>query len=60
MVWTEHKSPDGRPYFYNNETKESSWERPAALQQAKPEVFFNDFKTILQINYQKKSLINLL
>lgn len=29
--WTEHKAPDGRPYFYNNITKQSSWEKPEAL-----------------------------
>ncbi|XP_018089429.1 pre-mRNA-processing factor 40 homolog A isoform X1 [Xenopus laevis] len=26
--WTEHKSPDGRTYFYNAETKQSTWEKP--------------------------------
>uniref|UniRef100_A0A1B0C570 Pre-mRNA-processing factor 40 homolog A n=1 Tax=Glossina palpalis gambiensis TaxID=67801 RepID=A0A1B0C570_9MUSC len=29
--WTEHKAPDGRPYYYNNVTKQSSWEKPEAL-----------------------------
>jgi len=29
--WTEHKSPDGRVYFYNEETKASSWEKPDDL-----------------------------
>lgn len=27
-VWTEHKAPDGRTYYYNNDTKQSSWEKP--------------------------------
>ncbi|ETW00248.1 hypothetical protein, variant 2 [Aphanomyces invadans] len=27
-VWTEHKTKDGRSYFYNKHTKESVWERP--------------------------------
>ncbi|XP_069838820.1 pre-mRNA-processing factor 40 homolog A isoform X1 [Dendropsophus ebraccatus] len=27
-VWTEHKSPDGRTYYYNIETKQSTWEKP--------------------------------
>ncbi|KAM4626300.1 pre-mRNA-processing factor 40 homolog A isoform 2-T2 [Discoglossus pictus] len=30
-VWTEHKSPDGRTYFYNIETKQSTWEKPDEL-----------------------------
>lgn len=29
--WTEHTAPDGRKYFYNSRTKQSSWERPAEL-----------------------------
>jgi len=29
--WSEHKAPDGRMYYYNDETKASSWEKPDAL-----------------------------
>uniref|UniRef100_A0A1L8DIB5 Putative transcription factor n=1 Tax=Nyssomyia neivai TaxID=330878 RepID=A0A1L8DIB5_9DIPT len=29
--WTEHKAPDGRPYYYNASKGESVWERPQAL-----------------------------
>lgn len=29
--WTEHKAPDGRVYYYNNVTKQSSWEKPDEL-----------------------------
>ncbi|KAJ3104453.1 transcription elongation regulator [Phlyctochytrium planicorne] len=27
--WTEHIGPNGVPYFYNSQTKQSTWERPA-------------------------------
>uniref|UniRef100_A0A8C4XAC0 Pre-mRNA processing factor 40 homolog B n=1 Tax=Erpetoichthys calabaricus TaxID=27687 RepID=A0A8C4XAC0_ERPCA len=30
-LWTEHKAPDGRTYFYNSETKQSTWEKPDDL-----------------------------
>ncbi|XP_060113435.1 pre-mRNA-processing factor 40 homolog A [Heteronotia binoei] len=30
-VWSEHKSPDGRTYYYNNDTKQSTWEKPDDL-----------------------------
>ncbi len=30
-AWTEHKSPDGRTYYFNSETKVSSWEKPDEL-----------------------------
>lgn len=30
-AWTEHKSPDGRTYYYNTDTKQSSWTKPDAL-----------------------------
>lgn len=29
--WSEHKSPDGRIYYHNNITKQSSWEKPEEL-----------------------------
>lgn len=29
--WTEHKSPDGRTYYYNSITKQSAWEKPDEL-----------------------------
>ncbi|XP_078359162.1 pre-mRNA-processing factor 40 homolog B-like isoform X2 [Oculina patagonica] len=32
--WTEHKAPDGRTYFYNTETKVSTWSKPAELKTA--------------------------
>ncbi|XP_070587631.1 pre-mRNA-processing factor 40 homolog A isoform X2 [Erythrolamprus reginae] len=30
-TWSEHKSPDGRTYYYNNDTKQSTWEKPDDL-----------------------------
>mmetsp|Transcript_21219 Transcript_21219/g.53405 ORF Transcript_21219/g.53405 Transcript_21219/m.53405 type:complete len:816 (-) Transcript_21219:126-2573(-) len=27
-AWAAHKAPDGRVYYYNSETKESSWVKP--------------------------------
>ncbi|ETW08904.1 hypothetical protein H310_01396 [Aphanomyces invadans] len=30
-AWTEHTAPDGRKYYYNAQTQESTWDRPAEL-----------------------------
>ncbi|XP_029450374.1 pre-mRNA-processing factor 40 homolog B-like isoform X2 [Rhinatrema bivittatum] len=30
-LWSEHKAPDGRIYFYNSDTKQSTWEKPDEL-----------------------------
>ena len=30
-VWTEHRAPDGRSYFFNTTTKQSVWEKPEEL-----------------------------
>ncbi|RZB40825.1 pre-mRNA-processing factor 40 -like A, partial [Asbolus verrucosus] len=32
--WTEHKAPDGRTYYYNSITKQSSWQKPDQLKTA--------------------------
>jgi len=29
--WSEHRSPDGRMYYYSMKTAESVWEKPEAL-----------------------------
>jgi len=30
-LWTEHKAPDGRNYYFNTATKQSVWEKPEEL-----------------------------
>ncbi|CEG69923.1 hypothetical protein CU097_005581 [Rhizopus azygosporus] len=30
-VWREHQTPEGRKYWYNNITKQSTWEKPEEL-----------------------------
>ncbi|CAF1423275.1 unnamed protein product [Didymodactylos carnosus] len=30
-LWTEHKAPDGRTYYYNSVSKESKWDKPDEL-----------------------------
>lgn len=29
--WSEHKNTDGRVYFYNSRSMESTWEKPKVL-----------------------------
>lgn len=35
--WTEHKAPTGHTYYYNAETKESTYKRPAAAAESAPQ-----------------------
>jgi hypothetical protein len=30
-AWSEFKNPEGRPYFYNSKTTESTWDKPIVL-----------------------------
>ncbi|EOD19858.1 hypothetical protein EMIHUDRAFT_75318, partial [Emiliania huxleyi CCMP1516] len=32
--WTEHKSPDGRTYYYHKERGVSAWEKPPEMMNA--------------------------
>lgn len=32
--WQEFKTPEGRPYWYNKETKQSSWQMPEVYRDA--------------------------
>ena len=34
IEWTEHKTADGRKFFYNHKSKESTWEKPDTLKTA--------------------------
>lgn len=39
--WTEYKTVDGKIYYYNNRTLESTWEKPAELKErGKRDLFF--------------------
>lgn len=33
-MWTEHKAPGGRVYYYNTVLRQSSWEKPDELKTA--------------------------
>lgn len=46
MVWTEHRAPDGRLYYYNSKAGESVWEKPQALKDLE--------STFLKYNFKHK------
>ncbi|KAI4978761.1 hypothetical protein ZWY2020_015514 [Hordeum vulgare] len=42
--WQEHSSGDGKKYYYNKRTKQSSWEKPAELMTPLERLAFNEWK----------------
>lgn len=53
-MWTEHRAPDGRSYFYNSKAGESVWERPQALKDLEGGLFSNT-KICIQISVERIS-----
>lgn len=47
MLWTEHRAPDGRLYYYNSKAGESVWEKPQALKDFESELFYLLFFKII-------------
>ena len=42
--WSEHKNAEGRSYFYNSRTMESTWDKPQTLVDWEGNIYINDFK----------------
>ncbi|OAC99165.1 hypothetical protein MUCCIDRAFT_148938, partial [Mucor lusitanicus CBS 277.49] len=38
-IWKEHTTPEGRKYWYNNVTRQSTWEKPDDLLTPEEKVF---------------------
>ncbi|ODV91657.1 hypothetical protein CANCADRAFT_74082 [Tortispora caseinolytica NRRL Y-17796] len=41
MPWSQFSTPDGRIYYYNDDTKQSSWEKPIELYSAREKALLN-------------------
>ena len=35
-VWSQHHTPEGKPYYYNNVTRQSVWEKPMDFDSSVP------------------------
>lgn len=49
--WTEHKAPDGRTYYYNSITKQSSWQKPDQLKTASEVLFYFKYFMFLTVYF---------
>lgn len=56
--WTEHKAPTGHTYFYNAETKESTYTRPSAPAPMDPLTSFAQHQAVPQINLADPRVAN--
>ncbi|KAL2134012.1 hypothetical protein VTI74DRAFT_1217 [Chaetomium olivicolor] len=64
--WTEHKAPTGHTYYYNAETKESTYKRPGAAPRAMPTAApmnpamtsYVQHQTVPQINLSDPAVAN--
>ena len=48
--WSEHKTPEGKSYFYNARTQQSVWEKPKVLEDWEGESPFLPAPDIKQAN----------
>lgn len=42
-LWQEYTAPDGRKYYYNTQTQETTWDKPKALEGSFFFLFFVHF-----------------
>lgn len=43
LEWSEYKTMDGKPYYYNSRTQESTWDQPSELKEKGMMWFFLKF-----------------
>ncbi|CCF59405.1 hypothetical protein KAFR_0G03720 [Kazachstania africana CBS 2517] len=62
-IWKEYRAPNGKKYYYNTETKKTTWEKPEAAKREEIEPVFvirlmNDWKLVICNNGMKYYLDN--